>query len=67
MIYCVGIEQYSAYFDWELFSNFYIFGFNAKDSTERFSAKESTRCSCLSFCKFSFCLLNNSSQKYYEL
>jgi len=26
MIYCVESEQYSAYFDWELFSNFYIFG-----------------------------------------
>jgi len=26
-------------------------GFNTKDNRKRFSAKENTRCSCLSFCK----------------
>jgi len=41
----------------------YIFGVQYWREHKR----KSTRCSCTSCCKFSFCLLCNSSQTYYEL
>jgi hypothetical protein len=41
-------------------------GFNTKGRRERFCDKESTRCSCLSFCKLSFSFLYNSCQTFYE-
>ena len=51
-IYSVEIDRYSAYI---LVGNCFLIsvylGFNTKENTEIFSWKESTRCSCLSFCK----------------